>query len=113
MKVGFDVGVKVVGGGVGMEVGIDVGFDVGMKVGSDVVGWDVGLKVSTDVGLDVVGDADETVEGGLLTQVPNVLVSLSRKVPPAATSIPSTTIVYEPSPKLQQMPSFRESLIVN
>jgi hypothetical protein len=118
MKVGFfDVGVKVVGGGVGMEVGMDVGFDVGMKVGSDVVGWDVGMKVGTDVGvdvgLDVVGDADETVEGGLLTQVPNVLVSLRRKVPPAAITIPSTTIVYEPSPKLQQMPSPKLSLIVN
>ena len=72
----------------------------------------VGLRV---VGLRVVGFAvmGRIVVGGTPTQVPKVLVSLRRKDPPVALTIPSTTIVYEPSPKLQQMPSPTLSLIVN
>ena len=58
MRVGFDVGVKVVGGVMGLDV---VGWNVGMKVGSDVVGWDVG----NDVGVDIVGcdDVGNDVDG--------------------------------------------------
>jgi len=53
MRVGFDVGVKVVGGVMGLDV---VGWNVGMKVGSDVVVWDVGMEVGSDVDIWYVGD---------------------------------------------------------
>ena len=92
------------GGRVGVRVAVGLrvaGFVVGLRVGCD------------DVGLDVVG---RKVVGGTPTQLPNVLVSLRRKFPPVATTIPSTIIVYEPGPKAQHMPSPKVpklSLIVN
>ena len=81
---------------------------MGRRVGVRVA---VGLRVGLRVGVRVVGFAV-----GTPTQLPNVLVSLRRKFPPVATTIPSTIIVYEPGPKAQHMPSPKVpklSLIVN